>query len=354
MDWSSSGRRDSFRFMRVSADNWQEVEEVHGVTGGSLDRNDLTSIKASGSLDYIDEPQLGRDYIRVYSDSVYPPTGERVSIAHGTYLVSTPSSTYRGAIEEGTADLYGVLQVLAEDSFEAPLVLSAGTPAVSKAAEIIADAGLPVVASASAASLNAAAVFDDEDASKLDAVNWLMDFAGFGSAACDGYGNVLLRPYVDPTARKPTVALHDDGRCVYRAGVVREYDMFDVPNVVIVTCSSAEGDADMVAEAVNDDPMSAFSTATRGRRIVSRETVTDIDSQAALQAKADALLASKTSAVESFEVAHAYIPMDMGDVCDFAYDAAGIRRDDIAAVRQTMKLRPGMECATRFRRFVRS
>ena len=29
-------------------------------------------------------------------------------------------------------------------------------------------------------------------------------------------------------------------------------------------------------------------------------------------------------------------------------------RDDIAAVRQTMKLRPGMECATRFRRFVRS
>ena len=353
MDWSSSGRVDSFRFVRVSRASWAETGEVHGITGGSLDRNDLTAIKASGSLSYCDEPAIGGDYLRVYSDSRQPATGELVSIAHGTYLVSTPSSTYRGKIEEGQADLYGVLQVLAEDAFDGPLAIPAGTNAVAKAAEIARSVGLRVTASPSSATLNAPAVFDDEDASKLDAVNWLLEFAGFGSAGCDGYGNVLMRPYVDPTDRSPTVTLRDDGdRCVYRSGVEREYDMFSVPNVVTVTCSGAD-DAAMTATAVNDDPMSAFSTVSRGRRIVCRESVSDIDGQAALQAKADALLAAKTSAVEGYVIAHAYVPMEMGEVCDFAYSKAGIYRNDIAAVRQTMRLRPGMECSTRFRRFVR-
>ena len=109
MNWFSSGRVDSFRFVRVRWGTWTETEELEGIIGGTLERNDSTAIKASGSLDYILEPALGSDLVRVYSDSYYPPTGERTSIAQGTYLASTPSSTYRGAIEEGTADLYGVL-----------------------------------------------------------------------------------------------------------------------------------------------------------------------------------------------------------------------------------------------------
>ena len=192
MNWFSSGRVDTFRFVRVRWGTWTETEELEGIIGGTLERNDSTAIKASGSLDYILEPALGSDLVRVYSDSYYPPTGERTSIAQGTYLASTPSSTYRGAIEEGTADLYGVLHVLAEDSFAEPLVVPAGTRAVDKAAEIVREAGLPVVASESPATLGSPAVFDDKDTSKLDAVNWLLDFAGFASAGCDGYGTVLM------------------------------------------------------------------------------------------------------------------------------------------------------------------
>lgn len=84
-----------------------------------------------------------------------------------------------------------------------------------------------------------------------------------------------------------------------------------------------------------------------------REKVNDIADQAALQAKAEALLAEKMAVAESFEISHAFIPMEMGEVCDFVYGRAGIHRDDLVAVRQTMKLRPGMECTTHFRRFVR-
>lgn len=353
MDWLSSGRVDAFRFVRVHWDTWKEAEELSGITGGTLERNDLTAIKASGSIDYVEQPRLGHDLVRVYSDSYFPSSGERASIAQGTYLVSTPSSTYRGTVEEGSADLYGVLQVLAEDAFEGPLVVPAGTVAVDRAARIVREAGLPVVASKSAAELNVPAVFDDRDASKLDAVNWLLGFAGFASAGCDGFGNVLLRPYEDPARKQPTVLLRDEaGACVYRSGVARDFDAFDVPNVVIAVRSNASGDS-LVAEAVNDDPSSEFSTVARGRRIVCKETVSDVEDQAALQAKADALLAEKTSAVEGFEIAHAFLPFEMGEVCDFSYRAAGLRRDDLVAVRQSLKLRPGMECTTYFRRVAR-
>ncbi|MEG2533050.1 MAG: hypothetical protein RSB04_08580 [Gordonibacter sp.] len=73
-----------------------------------------------------------------------------------------------------------------------------------------------------------------------------------------------------------------------------------------------------------------------------------------MQAKAEALLAAKTAAAEGFEISHAYIPLDMGDVCDFSYRKTGIQRSDLVAIRQSMKLSPGMECTTRFRRFARS
>lgn len=353
MNWFSSGRVDTFRFVRVRWGTWTETEELEGIIGGTLERNDSTAIKASGSLDYILEPALGSDLVRVYSDSYYPPTGERTSIAQGPYLASTPSSTYRGAIEEGTADLYGVLHVLAEDSFAEPLVVPAGTRAVDKAAEIVREAGLPVVASESPATLGSPAVFDDKDTSKLDAVNWLLDFAGFASAGCDGYGTVLMQPYQDPSLRLPVLALEDDGACIFRSGVVREYDTFDVPNVVVVVCSNAQAGS-MTAKAVNDDPQSAFSTVARGREIVRKETVSDIASQEALQAKAEALLAAKTSMVEGFEITHAFVPLEMGDVCSLTYRKAGVHRDDLVAVRQSLKLKPGMECTTRFRRFPRS
>lgn len=353
MNWFSSGRVDSFRFVRVRWGTWTETEELEGIIGGTLERNDSTAIKASGSLDYILEPALGSDLVRVYSDSYYPPTGERTSIAQGTYLASTPSSTYRGAIEEGTADLYGVLHVLAEDAFAEPLVVPAGTRAVEKAAEIVREAGLPVVASESPARLGSPAVFDDKDTSKLDAVNWLLDFAGFASAGCDGYGTVLMQPYQDPSLRLPVLALEDDGACIFRSGVVREYDTFDVPNVVVVVCSNAQA-GPMTAKAVNDDPRSAFSTVARGREIVRKETVSDIASQETLQAKAEALLAAKTSMVEGFEITHAFVPLEMGDVCSLTYRKAGVHRDDLVAVRQSLRLKPGMECTTRFRRFPRS
>ena len=350
MDWSSSGRIDSFRYVRVDWDTWQETETLTGFTGGNLDRNDLTSIKASGELEYYLRPNLGKDLVRVYSDSYHPFTGEETTIAHGTYLVSTPTSTYKHQMVQGVADLYSVLQVLAEDAIDDVLEIPAGAVAVSRAAGIVSGAGLPVVASASGSTLNNPKTYDI-GVSKLEIVNDLLDFAGFASANCDGYGNVILAPYEDPATKAPTVFMADDERCIFLPEVVHDYDIFNTANVVNVVVSNAE-EGDITATAINDDPTSDLSTVSRGRRIVRTETISDIADEAAAQAKADALLAGEMSSVESLTIMHAYQPFSMGEVLDFKYRYSGLERV-VAAVSQTMQLRPGMQCETRARRFIR-
>ena len=66
-----------------------------------------------------------------------------------------------------------------------------------------------------------------------------------------------------------------------------ETDIFDAPNVFVVTCNNPDMDAAMVATAVNDNPASKKSTFKRGMRITSVERVDNIASQEELQAYAD-------------------------------------------------------------------
>ena len=241
--------------------------EACGIAGLSVVADSLSAIKYAKVRPIRDDRDLVVDF-EIEGD--YPKFGNNdprvddiaVDVVKTFMQKLRKQRTYRGAIEEGTADLYGVLHVLAEDALAEPLVVPAGTRAVEKAAEIVREAGLPVVASESPATLGSPAVFDDKDTSKLDAVNWLLGFAGFASAGCDGYGTVLMQPYQDPSLRLPVLALEDDGACIFRSGVVREYDTFDVPNVVVVVCSNAQAGS-MTAKAVNDDPQSALPVRCR-------------------------------------------------------------------------------------------
>ncbi len=353
MDWLSNNvRKDEFQYWQVSRDDLEnEVGLLGGITGGSLEWNDMSDIKTSGSLDYIEKLAVGNDFLRVVSVSTDLATGEFERVVHGTYLVSTPSSTYRGAIEEGTADLYSVLQILAEDYFEEPFVLKAGATAVTAAANIVVSARLPVVASPSDVQTVGDVVFDSDD-SKLEIVNSLLEMAGFAAADCDGYGRVLFRPCgSDP--RTPRWSLADDSTCVFRSGIAHECDAFSVPNVVVVGCKSS-GEEDVAPGiAVNGDPSSPFSIGARGRRIVLHETVSNVADHAALQAKAEKILLEKMALADDYEVVHSYIPLNMGEVCELRYAKAGVHCENLVAVRRSMKLRPGMECTTHFRRCVR-
>lgn len=127
--------------------------------------------------------------------------------------------------------------------------------------------------------------------SYLTIINTLLSEINYESLWFDADGVCRLEPYQEPSA-----AIID-----WRYGVTDlflpekhpgpdwsdETDIFDAPNVFIVTCNNPDMDAAMVATAVNDNPASKKSTFKRGMRITSVERVDNIASQDELQAYAD-------------------------------------------------------------------
>ena len=103
-----------------------------------------------------------------------------------------------------------------------------------------------------------------------------------------------------------------------------ETDIFDAPNVFVVTCNNPDMDAAMVATAVNDNPASKKSTFKRGMRITSVERVDNIASQEDLQAYAnkrrnESLLATRTITFYTLaEPGHG-----VGDILALTHDEIG-------------------------------
>ena len=356
MNLNSSGRIDSFRYVRVDRVTFAEIEEVDGILdGGTIDLNDLTSIKATGSLPYFRAFDIANDYLRVYLDMEL--NGEQESDALGTFLVSTPKQTITGTekdgpIISGSVELYSVLQVLVDDCFDDLLIVSAGTNAVSFAAVIVSLAGLPVIAAPSSATLNTISIYDPKDYSKLDIINDLLKYAGFSSLGVDGYGNVLMSEYTDPANLTPVIEFKDgEGGCRFMPDVDHEQDDFSVPNKINVTMSSP--DKTLRATAINDDPTNRFSTVSKGRNIVFQDEVSDIPSQSALNAYAQKLLSDKTSSVESVTITHPYQRYNTGDAGHLDYNAANLDFVGIAASKE-LTLVPGVPTKARFRVFLRS
>ena len=353
MDYTSSELRHSYRYQRVDAATMQPVSSVGCVRpGGALEYNDLTSLKVTGSVRYDGRLDLGNDYLRVWMDTE-APGGEGESIPLGTFIVAAPRVTLTPAATEGAADLYSLLLLLDGSGIREPLTVPAGANAVGCAAGMARDAGLDVSFEASAAALAVPRVYD-AGTSRLEVINDLLKVAGYDSAEVDGMGTVVMRPYRDPTGLNPVVTIDDGARAVLTGEVAHELDILNVPNVVVAVVSNDSGH--MVATAVNSTPANRYSTVSRGREVVELVELSDIHSQDALQAYAESVLASKTSAVESVELRHAFLPYGAGDTVRVSISAPdGASRLDFtgSVAKRSLTLDHTATVAARVRRFVR-
>ncbi len=347
IDWTLGGRKTRIRYVRVSWPDMGELGEISGVTGCTVEENSLSSLKASGSLDYAGMDDIGDDLVRVYSHSEVAGEGE--TVCHATLFAVTPSSKWSGPSKTGTADLYSVLWVMQQSGPEGTYTVDAGENAVAVAAGIAEDCGLKAVATACAKTVTTSHIWDD-GASWLEIANWLLDFAGYGSATVDAYGNVVMAPYVDPGSKAVAWTFSDSESGVSDPEILHEYDTYSVPNVVRAVCSNADGDP-MVSVAINDDPENPYSTVRRKKRIVRTETVSDIENKAALDAKAEELLKAGMSVVEKIEVKHSWARFAVGDAVQIDYRKSG-KVMKMGAVSRTCKMTPDLDCTTVTRRFV--
>jgi hypothetical protein len=348
VDWRSSGRIDGFRYMRVDRHTHQDTVELGNILdGGTISRNSLTALKSSASVGYQGDMDIGNDYLRIYSESSLG--GETATVAHGTYIVSTPESEVGERLATGTASLYSLLLLLQRRRLGLPLSIPAGTVAVTRAKEMAQEVGLRVLASMSTAALTSDKAYDS-NMTWLEVVNDLLEFAGFRSVTVDGMGNARMDAIRDLSAVAPSVEFRSGAGSVHAPIVRRTLDAFDVPNRLTVVCSRPD-QPPIAATAVNDDPSNRYSTVSVGAVIdAETETVDDIANMDTLMALARHKLIMKTSAVESHLLTHSYVPLEMDDGVLVEHGGSTFVG---VAVSSDMRLTPGMVCETRIRDFVR-
>lgn len=332
-----------YRFMRVSRQTGLETEELSMFEqGGSITRNSDTSTKESGKANITGDFDIGSDLVRIYLDATGMYTGWQESAVLGTFLPSVSSRDVDGPMSSSSVDLDGRLKELDDDDFDGPITIEAGSKPVEEAKKIAEGCGLTVIADDSDYTLSTTWTFgaESDEKGKLDAVNALLDIAGFASADTDEMGNVLMRRYVDPTERPVAHRFVEGPNARFLAQMDDELDTSDVKNVMKAIYSTQ--DVTVIGIAEDDDPNSRWSTVTLGRRIVGTERYNDEATQEQANAKAKELLANSQSVIHRVTFEHTYIPnVRITDAVSIDFSTGGVSGDFVT---RTQKITLGAGC----------
>lgn len=317
-----SGFKTSYRFMVVDRQTGMEKRQLSGIVPKSITQNQDSDIFESASIEYVGALDVSPDLLRIYLIVEDPMTGESAEEALGTFLVSTPSQDRDGALSTGTADLYGRLKELYDDDFDTAYVVASGTNAVEAATKIAEDIGLEVIAEESDYKLSQQWVFginktnDDSGDNKLDAINQLLDTAGFASAQTDPMGRLVFRTYIEPNDRPSVYTFEEGENARFLRQATDTADVFNVANVVHVDYNTQ--DIDVRGTAI--DESSKYGTKTVGRRIVSTYSYSEVPdgvSTANLQTyannKAASMLATERSIKHELVFQAVYRPLTVTD-----------------------------------------
>ncbi len=350
MRWHGN-RSVSYSFRRVAWPSMDETDAYPQMTGGSVEFSELSRLKETGSFDYAGEPPDPYDLLRVYA-TFREEGGDEETAMLCTHMVELDSASAMPYGSAGSVRTYSVLKALESDVVGFPLTVPAGTAAVARAREVCEAHGLSVEASPSDYTLASDHTFDADD-DCLVVVNWLLDAAGFGSAAVTRAGVVRMAPYVEPESRPLSFSFEVGEASVMRPEVGCESDWADSPNTV--RCYHAGDSVAILATAVNADPASPASTASRRRVVSSYEEVGELagetvgEMRAELEAIALRKLADASAEVEYRTVEHPFCGFLAGAAVEVAVPEpfAG------AAVSMKVSLDAETACTTKVRRFAR-
>lgn len=262
----------------------------------------------------------------------------------GVFVPSTPARSSEGGLNTWSIEAYDRTVILAEDGLDEPLYIAAGTRYLDAVLSILAGVGATnvMVSDYAPTTLQADREFD-VGTTKLEVVNTLLSEINYAPVYCDIEGRYVLEVYQEPSPAAPDYTYAADDMSVIGRDTQTETDYYGMPNVFIAVCSNPDLDEDYRSVYVNDNPVSAFSTVRRGRRIVSEiYRPEQIASQADLDAYVKRQAFERTlSASETVTFATALMPIHgRGDDLEIKHpDIAGVYRE----VRWTLPLEAGGE-----------
>lgn len=333
-DWTKS-MQQRFRYYEVDPSTWRDVREIEGVTQCEVTRDIDSDTVESASLTIVGGT-LSECVVRAYMECRQGGAWERHGI--GTWICQTPKRTWRRGVGELQVSAYSPLLAVADDLPPMFYTVRKGADPAQWAVTALSNGIVDAIPATSDYEL-------DENHSCDPGDSWL-DLARDMAEKCSMKVNVGPdgRPFLeadkDPSSLSVSWVYEDGSNSILLGGIDDECDWFKLPNVVEVVATSDEHT--YVSEAVNDDPLSAISTASRGRRVVERITDPELAqiTQSAVDRAARKALAEKGGAERRLSYEHGYCPVRLGDCVRIRSQRHGI---DARArvVKQTITLSTG-------------
>ena len=320
IDWSES-MEQSFEYYEVDPNTWKDIRKIENVKSCSIDRDESSDTLGSASISIVDT--LGETYIRAYL--LIRQNGNNFRVTLGTFLVQTPSSDFDGKNRNVTMDCYTALLELKENPPPLGYTLMKGENIMERAYEICREnCRAPVVETKLEKVLEANFVSNTDD-------TWLVFLQDLLAQAkykfyLDEEGKILFAPIQKLEQLKPVWTFNDDNSSILYPDINLEHDLYGIPNVVEVVCST--GTEMYTARIVNDDPNSPTSTVNRGREILYRETspnIQGIPSVEQINEYAEALLEELSSVEYQVSYKHGYCPVRVGDCVRLNYERADLK-----------------------------
>ena len=188
----------------------------------------------------------------------------------GVFIPSTPARSSTDGQNTWSVEAYDRTIILAEDGFDEPYYIAAGTGFISAVEAILTTAGTTTMLIADYVDTVLPADREFEiGTTKLEAINTLLSEINYNPIYCDAEGRFVVEAYSEPSPANVDISYIADKKSLIALDTTTETDYYAMPNVWISVCSNPDMDTDYQSVYVNDNPLSEFSTVQRGRRILS-------------------------------------------------------------------------------------
>lgn len=336
IDWSES-MQQTFEYYEVDPNTWKDKKLLDFVKSSSINRDSGTETLGSASIDI--DNTLGECYIRIYL--VASQNGVKEKVPLGIFLVQTPSSSFDGKVRTVSMDAYTPLLELKEKPTPLGYALLKDDNIMEQAYMIVREnCRAPVVKTESDKLLQSNFVANNGD-TWLTFVRDLIAQAKF-ELQLDEEGKIMFAPKQTVDELQPVYTYNDDNSSILLPEVSLKHDIYGIPNVVEVVCST--GTEVYYAQVKNEDPNSPTSIQARGREIIYRDTSPNLPgfpTREQIDEYAENLLKTLNSVEYQISYSHGYCPVRVGDCVRLNYTKAGLIGIKAKVISQNIKCDSG-------------
>lgn len=304
--------------------------------GASLEFNMNATIRGGGTCRIIDAGHKV-DWLQVRLQPVHINLDSGEEIPWGVFCPVIPETEYTPTLKAWRGKLLDKTHILHSWKTSTTFTVEQGENIIAAVVKILKYAGQEKIAATDSEKTASAALTWEPGVSLLRIINDLLDSVNYRAVWTDREGVFRLEPYVLPKDRPVVAELIEGENATHRGDWVLAQDLTSVPNHVVCVGQARPEGPPFIAEAINDDPESRFSTLRRGRRVsVVCENVEAADQGTLAAIAKRRLVEASTPACMVKNVHHAPLSLDLGQVVRFCSQGvdllATVERQQVSTV----------------------